>query len=354
KGVPAAGPTEPFQFEVRLAPVAVRQRPTPILALAAAENLDRLGEARVARRVDNLEIIESAEDVVVPPRREREAKEDWLDDFASAVGAKEAVHEQEFTTAALCILHRLHFVPTVRLIKPQTLQDADGGMNRSMRRAIASLAVPPTVRHLLREQVVGQSVEPVVVVLEARENGEYHASDAGLASPAPSVVDAAIALQSSVQKQRAGPARLPVGRGQTKVPQPQHRGSRGRPLRGVQSAVRRQPARPGARPILPGEETGAPTLARDLAPLPLDAAFGGPNQLPQRLPADGRISIEEPLNGLIALQCRIHSRSVDCRFRTLGSTAQAMSCAASCESCRGARKPRHTSKYRKRWSLFGC
>src|SRR5205807_675316 len=65
KGVPAAGPTEPFQFEVRLAPVAVRQRPTPILALAAAENLDRLGEARVARRVDNLEIIESAEDVVV-------------------------------------------------------------------------------------------------------------------------------------------------------------------------------------------------------------------------------------------------------------------------------------------------
>src|SRR5207249_3239557 len=66
--VPAAGFTKLFQFEVGLALVTILQRPSAVLALAAADNLDRLGEAWVSLRVDRLEIVQSAENVVVPPR----------------------------------------------------------------------------------------------------------------------------------------------------------------------------------------------------------------------------------------------------------------------------------------------
>src|SRR5213596_2382798 len=96
KRVPAAGHTDPFQFEVGLALVAILQRPSAVLALAVADNLDRLGEAWVRARVDRLEIVQSTEDVVVPPRREGEGKEDRLDHFATPMGANQPMHEEEF------------------------------------------------------------------------------------------------------------------------------------------------------------------------------------------------------------------------------------------------------------------
>ncbi|MEK6323132.1 MAG: hypothetical protein AABN33_15780 [Acidobacteriota bacterium] len=40
-----------------------------------------------------------------------------------------------------------------------------------MGRAAGPLAVPAPVRHLLREQVVGDRVEPIVVILEIRKKG---------------------------------------------------------------------------------------------------------------------------------------------------------------------------------------
>src|SRR5947208_1597666 len=94
KRVPAAGRAKPFQIEIRLASIFVVQRPATILALAGAHNFDRLRKARVGRRIDGLEIVQSAEDVVVPARWERKMQENRLDDFAGAVGAKEPVTEQ--------------------------------------------------------------------------------------------------------------------------------------------------------------------------------------------------------------------------------------------------------------------
>src|SRR5437588_1423728 len=73
EGVPAAGRAEPFKLEIRLPFVRVLQGPAPVLALAFAHDVDRLGEALIARRAHGLEIVESAEDVVVPPWRECEA-----------------------------------------------------------------------------------------------------------------------------------------------------------------------------------------------------------------------------------------------------------------------------------------
>src|SRR6266699_715453 len=123
------------------------------------------------------------------------------------------MHQEEFTAAALRGLHRLCSASTVELVKSQTLKHADGRVDRRMRRAIVALAIPSSVGHLLPKQVVGKGVEPIVRVLEAGQDGEHYACDAGdasLASPAPSVVDAAIALKSPVQQQRASPTRLPV------------------------------------------------------------------------------------------------------------------------------------------------
>src|SRR6266516_62827 len=101
EGVPTARRAESFEREIRLPLVRMLQRPAPVLALPATDDIDCLGEAPVARRVDGLEIVESAEDVVVPPWREREASEERLDDFAGPVGAKEPVYQEELAAAAL-------------------------------------------------------------------------------------------------------------------------------------------------------------------------------------------------------------------------------------------------------------
>jgi len=64
---PTAGRTEAFEFEVGPARVPVLERPTAVSPLAATDDVDSFGEALVPRRVDGLEMVESAEDIVVPP-----------------------------------------------------------------------------------------------------------------------------------------------------------------------------------------------------------------------------------------------------------------------------------------------
>ena len=174
-----------------------------------------------------------------------------------------------------------------------------------MRRAVRSPAVPPPVGHLLSEQVVGKSVEPLVVMLEVGEDGKNHARDARLAATAPSVVDAPVALEPFVQQQRARTPRLPIRRGQTEISQQEHRVGRRGPFWVIQPAVRRFSARPRAPALLPGEKTGAPTLACNFAPLSLNAALPSAGQVAQSLPADCRVAFEQPTNRLIGLACRI-------------------------------------------------
>ena len=88
EGIPTAGSAQAFQFKVRLTSVGVFQRPAAFLTPFVLNDLDRLGETLVARRLDRLEVIQSTEDIVVPARGEREAKEDGFDNVVSSVGAK--------------------------------------------------------------------------------------------------------------------------------------------------------------------------------------------------------------------------------------------------------------------------
>jgi hypothetical protein len=48
----------------------VLKRPASVHALVSPDDVNGLGETLVAARVDGLEVIEGAEDVVVPPRGE--------------------------------------------------------------------------------------------------------------------------------------------------------------------------------------------------------------------------------------------------------------------------------------------
>src|SRR5262249_11167463 len=147
------------QLEVGLALVAVLELPAAIVAPRASDDVDRLGEARVARRLDGLEVIERAQDIVVPARREGEAKEDRLDDRAGAMGAEEPMHQEELTAATLGSPHGADFAPAMQIVMSQPLQDTDGRVDRRMSCAMVPLAVPAAVGHLLIEEMVGKGVE---------------------------------------------------------------------------------------------------------------------------------------------------------------------------------------------------
>src|SRR5260370_11909921 len=67
--IPAAGRAEAFQLEVGFAPVHVLQRPAAVGPLTALDQADGVGQARVPRRPDGLEIVEGTQNVVVPARR---------------------------------------------------------------------------------------------------------------------------------------------------------------------------------------------------------------------------------------------------------------------------------------------
>jgi hypothetical protein len=99
--VPAAGRAESLKLKIGFPLVGVLQRPTAVFEPAAVNDFDGLGEARIARSVDSLEIIERAENVVVPPGRKGEAREFRLDDFAGAMRSEKAVKQQELAGTAL-------------------------------------------------------------------------------------------------------------------------------------------------------------------------------------------------------------------------------------------------------------
>ena len=100
--VPAARRPDAFQLKVRLS--FVRNADSdhrPSSPTTGTNDVDRVGEARVAGRIDLLEMVECAQDVVVPSRREDKSREVGLDDVPGPVRPEEAVREQELPSAAL-------------------------------------------------------------------------------------------------------------------------------------------------------------------------------------------------------------------------------------------------------------
>lgn len=111
------------------------ERPAAVVAPSAPHDVDGLREPPVARGSDLLEVVESAEDVVVPSRRETETKEHRLDDFTCAVGAEEPMLQEELAAPALSGPHRTDSTAAIELVEPQAFEGADGGVHRRMGRA---------------------------------------------------------------------------------------------------------------------------------------------------------------------------------------------------------------------------
>jgi hypothetical protein len=70
------------------------QRSAPVLVVALNHGFDGVTDAAVGLDSCISQIIESAQDVIVPKRREREAQPAFVDDFASSKRAEHAALEQ--------------------------------------------------------------------------------------------------------------------------------------------------------------------------------------------------------------------------------------------------------------------
>jgi hypothetical protein len=93
------GRDESFLLEVGLALIAVLEPRAAIVAPRASDDVDRLGEARIAGRRNRLDVVERAKDIVVPARRKGEAKEGlflsrapecWRPKAAACCGGRES------------------------------------------------------------------------------------------------------------------------------------------------------------------------------------------------------------------------------------------------------------------------
>ena len=121
------------------------------------------------------QIIESAQDVVVPKRREREAEPAFVDDFAGSKRAEHAALEQIVFGPLAGLGDGRRFAPC-SFVFEQSFEHADGGMERRAP-AFGCFAVPAAIFELLAQELIGQCV---VRFFEIRADAEDSAVDAGL------------------------------------------------------------------------------------------------------------------------------------------------------------------------------
>src|SRR5262245_19860580 len=254
-------------------------------------------------------MIEGAQDVVIPARREDESCERRLDDLAGAMGAVEAMAQEKLAPAALSRADRPG-APPMRLVQPQTFEHAQRRVHRRVLRDGSAPTVPASVPHLPRPQVRGDPVDARVVDPEVGQERKDHPRDARLAAMRPlrprAVADAAVDLEPPIEEDPARLTRATVAGRKPEVAQQKQRIRRRRPLRRIQPAVRGPPARPGSGGILARKQTRAPAFPRDPSPLVLDAPLVGAGEVAERLPADRRVALEEPAHRPVRRSRRGH------------------------------------------------
>ena len=161
------------------------ERPAAVLVTALDHGFDSLTNAAVGFNSRIPQIIESAQDIVVPKSWEREAHPAFVDDFAGAERAEHAALEQIVFAALAGLRERRRFAPSA-FVGEQSLEHADGGMEgraaafRTFWRRFHCFAVPAAIFELLAQELIGQ---PAIWLIEICANGEDSAVDAGLRFP---------------------------------------------------------------------------------------------------------------------------------------------------------------------------
>jgi len=118
---------------------------------------------------------------VVPPRRERESREHWIDDPASAVGTVQAVRHEELSAPSLGPpgLGGAWAIPLD--VVAESFQYVDGCVEGTVRGSPVALAIPSTIVHLLTQEVGHQSFAAGISDPEPGQEPQDQAGDARLA-----------------------------------------------------------------------------------------------------------------------------------------------------------------------------
>jgi len=132
------------------------ERPAPVLVAALNHGFDSVTDAAVGFDSCIPQIIESAQDVVVPKRREREAEPAFVDDFAGSKRAEHAAIEQIVFGPLAGLSDGRRFAPC-SFVFEQSFEHADGGMERKSA-DFGCFAVPAAIFELLAQELMGQCV----------------------------------------------------------------------------------------------------------------------------------------------------------------------------------------------------
>jgi len=140
------------------------ERPAAVLVATGHHDFDGFTDAAVGLDSGVAKIIESAQDVVVPERREREAEPALVDDLAGAKRAEHAALEQIVFGALAGFGDGRRFASCL-LVFEESFEDADGGVERrapaggTFRRDEGRrFAIPAAIFELLAQESLGQRV----------------------------------------------------------------------------------------------------------------------------------------------------------------------------------------------------
>jgi hypothetical protein len=269
------------------------ERPPPVLVSALNHGFDGVVEAALGLYSCIPQIIEPAQDVVVPKRREREAEPAFVDDFAGSERAEHAAIEEIFL-GPLTSPGDGHRPAPSSFVFEQSLEHANGGMERRApalgalrRQERPCFAVPAAIFELLTQELIGKRI---VWFFEIRANTQNSAVDAGLRF--------AVQERPVVERLKHEPlvyavdhfASLLAGGVETEVLQDDQSAEGNK-----QASVLLRPA-PVAGTGLKGEKLSSPAFGCDARPLVCNRAGGFTGEVPHDLPTDGRVRIEEPFD----------------------------------------------------------
>src|SRR6516162_5127606 len=128
--------------------------PAPVLVASGDDGFDGLTDAAVGLDSCIAQIIQSAQNVIVPKRREREAEPAFLDDFAGSKRVEHAALEQIVFGPLAGFRDGRRFAPC-SFVFEQAFEHADGGMERrapafrALWRRFNRFAVPAAIFELL-------------------------------------------------------------------------------------------------------------------------------------------------------------------------------------------------------------
>ena len=157
------------------------ERPATVLMAALNHGFDGVTDTAVGFDSCISQIIESAQDVVVPKRWEREAQPAFVDDFAGSERAEHAALEQIVFGPPAGLRDGLSYRRVARcsFVFEQSLEHADGGMERRAP-AFGCFAVPAAICELLAQELIGQRVVRFFEMrAEIRTDAEDSAVDTG-------------------------------------------------------------------------------------------------------------------------------------------------------------------------------